>query len=165
MKQILTPIMTILLLSFVLPLYADYGVTDHGTWPESWPKELESLRKHSRTLEGPKQPLLHHAIPFTKRDEFESSWPHLLKVKSKGAPIILRRCPCFWIDGKSPGVCIHTPPKGDAPIVDGKDAKGNWEQTIYIELIVDGEIIDLNRIQIPPDTPIIDERFAEPANK
>jgi hypothetical protein len=49
--------------------------------------------------------------------------------------------------------------------VDGKDAKGNWEQTIYIELIVDGEVIDLNRIQIPPDTPIIDERFAEPANK
>jgi hypothetical protein len=49
--------------------------------------------------------------------------------------------------------------------VDGKDAKGNWEQTIYIELIVDGEVIDLNRIQIPPDTPIIDERFAETANK
>lgn len=165
MKQILPPLMTILLLSFVLPLYADYGVTDHGTWPESWPKELESLRKQSRTLEGPRQPLLHHAIPFTKRDEFESSWPHLLKVKSKGAPIILRRCPSFWIDGKSPGVCIHTPPKGDAPIVDGKDAKGNWEQTIYIELIIDGEVIDLNRIQIPPDTPIIDERFAEPANK
>ena len=63
-------------------------------------------------------------------------------------------------DGVEPG-----PPFGDAPIVDGKDAKGNWEQTIYIELIVDGEIIDLNRIQIPPDTPIIDERFAEPANK
>ena len=39
------------------------------------------------------------------------------------------------------------------------------EQTIYIELIVDGEIIDLNRIQLPPDTPIIDERFKEPESK
>jgi hypothetical protein len=36
---------------------------------------------------------------------------------------------------------------------------GNWERTIYIELIVDGEIVDLNRFMLPPDTPIIDERF------
>jgi hypothetical protein len=70
------------LFTFVLPLYADYGVTDHGTWPESWPKEMEPLRKQSRTLEGPKQPLLHHAIPFTDRANFESAWQHLLKVKS-----------------------------------------------------------------------------------
>lgn len=126
---------------------------------------MEPLRKQSRTLEGPKQPLLHHAIPFTDRAYFESAWQHLLKVKSKGAPIVLRRDPSFWIDGKSAGVCIHTPPKGEVPIVDGKDAKGNWEQTIYIELIVDGEIIELNRIQLPPDTPIIDERFKELKSK
>ena len=145
--------------------YADYLVWDTGTWPDNWPKELEPLRKQSRTFEGPKQPLLAYAIPFIERDEFESSWPHVLKIKSKGAPIVLRRSPSFWLSGKSPGVCIHTPPKGEAPIVDGKDAKGNWEQTIYIELIVDGEIIDLNRIQLPPDTPIIDERFKESKGK
>lgn len=146
-------------------VYADYSVWDTGTWPRDWPQELEPLRTQSRTLEGPMDPLLHYAIPFTKRDEFEASWPHLLKIKSKGAPIVLRRGPSFWLSGKSPGVCIHTPPKGQAPIVDGKDAKGNWEQTIYIELIVDGEIIDLNRIQLPPDTPIIDERFKGPTSK
>jgi hypothetical protein len=28
-------------------------------------------------------------------------------------------------------------------------------------LIVDGEIVDLNRISLPPDTPIIDERFKD----
>ena len=165
MKQILTPLTTIVLLSFVLPLYADFGVTNHGTWPESWPRELEPLRKQSRTLEGPVEPLLHYAIPFTKRDEFESSWPYILKVKSKGAPIVLRRGPSFWLSGKSSGVCIHTPPEGQAPIGDGKDAKGDWEQTIYIELIVDGEIVDLNRIRLPPDTPIIDERFKESKGK
>jgi hypothetical protein len=43
---------------------------------------MEPLRKQSRTLEGPKQPLLHHAIPFTDRANFESAWQHLLKVKS-----------------------------------------------------------------------------------
>jgi hypothetical protein len=36
---------------------------------------------------------------------------------------------------------------------------------IYIELIVDGEIVDLNRIPLPPDTPIIDERFKDGKTK
>ena len=36
-------------------LYADYIVKDRGTWPASWPKELEGLRKQSRTLEGPRR--------------------------------------------------------------------------------------------------------------
>ena len=149
-------------LVLVCSVYADYSVTDNGTWPESWPAELEALRKSARTLEGPLRPQLHYAIPFTKRDEFESAWPHLLKVKSKGAPIVLRRGASFWLgEEKDAGVCVHTPPEGQAPIPDGKDAKGSWEKTIYIELIVDGEIIDLNRILLPRDTPIIDERFKE----
>ena len=151
-----------LVFSLVSSVYAIYTVTDTGTWPKSWPAELEPLRTQSRTFEGPKQPLQHHAIPFTKRDEFESAWPHLLKIKSKGAPIVLKRGPSFWLGDKATaGVCVHTPPAGEAPIADGKDAKGNWEKTIYIELIVDGEIIDLNRIPLSADTPIIDERFKD----
>ena len=146
--------------SLVSSVFADYSVWNSGNWPESWPAELEPLRKQARTFEGPEQPLLHYAIPFTKRDEFELAWPHLLKVKSKGAPIVLRRGPSFWLGDKATaGVCVHTPPACEAPIADGKDAKGNWEKTISIELIVDGEIIDLNRIPLPDDTPIIDERF------
>ena len=152
-----------LVLSLVSSVDADYTVTDQGTWPKSWPAELEPLRKQARTFEDPLEslpPSQHHAIPFTKRDEFESAWPHLMKIKSKGAPIVLRRGPSFWLGGKATaGVCVHTPPVGEAPIADGKDAKGNWEKTIYIELIVDGTIIDLNRIPLPADTPIIDVRF------
>jgi hypothetical protein len=148
------------------PLYADYTVEDRGTWPENWPKELEPLRKSARTLEGPLRPQLHYAIPFTKREEFELAWPYLLKVKSKGAPIVLRRGPSFWLGkGTNVGVCVHTPPKDEAPIAEGKDANGNWEKTVYIELIMDGEIIDLNRIPLPTDTPIIDERFKEDQTK
>ena len=106
-------------------LYADYGVVDKGTWPKSWPKELEPLRKQARTLEGPKILLLHYAIPFTKREPFEAAWPHLLKVKSQGAPIILRRGPSFWLGNESnAGVCIHTPPEGEVPIADTKKAGG-----------------------------------------
>jgi hypothetical protein len=36
---------------------------------------------------------------------------------------------------------------------------------IYIELIFDGDIVDLNRIPLPPDTPIIDERFKDGQSK
>ena len=31
--------------------------------------------------------------------------------------------------------------------------------TNFIELVVDGDIVDLNRIRLPAETPIIDERF------
>ena len=157
MHRAITILAAILLLSTLL--YADYAVEDRGSWPKSWPKELEELRKQSRTLEGPLRPLLHYAIPFTEREAFEAAWPHLMKVKSPGAPLVLKRGPSFWLEGSNAGICIHTPPAGESPIADAKKAGGNWERTIYIELIVDGDIVDLNRITIPPDTPIIDERF------
>jgi hypothetical protein len=123
------------------------------------------LRKQARTLEGPLILLLHYAIPFSDRDALESAWPHLLKVKSPGAPIVLRRAPNFFL-GKDAvaGVCIHTPPEGDKPL-SGKEAGDQWHKTIYIELVVDGQIVDLNRLALPPDTPIIDERFKESGGK
>jgi hypothetical protein len=165
MKQAIAILAAIVLFS-ACPLYADFGVENRGSWPDDWPKELAALREQSRTLEGPTRPSLHYAIPFTKRDEFEAAWPHLLKVKTKGAPIVLRRGPSFWLGKKNnAGVCVHTPSEGQAPLADGKDANGNWEKTIYIELIVDGEIVDLNRILLPTDTPIIDERFKEGMTK
>src|SRR6185295_18822752 len=74
-------------------VHADYSVSDRGEWPDTWPKELEPLRKHAQTYEGPLVLYRHYLIPFTKREEFEAAWPHLLKVKTKGAPIILVRGP------------------------------------------------------------------------
>ena len=154
------PLLAAIAVFWACPLYADYSVENRGAWPADWPRELEPLRKQSRTFEGPLQPMLHYAIPFTKREEFESVWPQILKIKSKGAPIVLRRGPSFWLgEETNAGVCIHTPPKGEAPVAGDKITGGRWEQTIYIELIVDGEIVDLNRIPLPADTPIIDERF------
>lgn len=108
-------------------------------------------------------PLLHYGITFKTREEFEAAWPHLLSVASPGAPIVLKRGRSFWT-GKSNGVCIHTPPMGTKPVsakVSGKEKPIRLEKTIYIELIVDGKIVDLNRIPLPPDTPIKDERFKD----
>jgi hypothetical protein len=159
------PAIAILAAAIVLlarPLYADYSVTPSGAWPEIWPKELEPLRKQARTLEGPIILYLHHAIPFTERDAFEAAWPHIVAVKSPGAPIVIRRGPSFWLGMEgAAGVCIHTPPRGEAPLADAKQVNGRWEKTVYIELIVDGDVVDLNRIPLPPDTPVIDERFQD----
>jgi hypothetical protein len=161
MKRAMAAIGAMILLS-VSTAQADYTVEFKGSWSDTWPKELDGLRDQSRTLEGPLILLLHYAIPFDNRESFEAAWPHILKVKSKGAPIVLRRGPSFWLGDKAPaGVVVHTPPKGEAPIEDPSKIGGRIERTIYIELIVDGEVIDLNRIALPPDTPISDERFKD----
>jgi hypothetical protein len=141
---------------------ADYSVKNHGSWPADWPQELEPLRKRAQTLEGPLVPNLHYAIPFSTREEFEAAWPHLLKVRTPGAPIVLRRGPSFWLGKEAAaGVVVHAPPTGVAPPADAKSVGNRTERTIYLELIVDGQIVDLNRIRLPPDTPIVDQRFVD----
>jgi hypothetical protein len=154
-------------LAVVSSAHALYSVIDRGAWPESWPKELEGLRGRARTLVGPIIEQRHYQIPFTNRAEFEAAWPHLLKVKSKGAPIILVRGPkTDFMAIRPAGVLIHTPPVKDdkqlepgGPIPGQENPRTTWMKTAYIELVVDGEIVDLNRIQLPAETPIIDERF------
>jgi hypothetical protein len=37
--------------------------------------------------------------------------------------------------------------------------------TTFIELVVDGQIVDLNRVPLPRDTPIVDERFKDEQKK
>jgi hypothetical protein len=69
-------------------------------------------------------------------------------VKSKGAPVRLVRGPNFFLgEDRKAGVVIHCPPLGQS------------DDPATIELVVDGDIVDLNRIPLPADTPIIDERF------
>ena len=138
--------------------YAVYEVSDKGDWPTTWPRELEPLRKQARTLVGPQRLSRHYAIPFAKREEFESAWPQLLKVKSKGAAIILVHAPNFFLGDSKAGVVVHAPPAGQ----EENPATGD---TTYIELVVDGTIVDLNRIPLPPDTPIIDRRFDDGQSK
>jgi hypothetical protein len=144
--------------------FALYDVFDTGIWPKSWPAELEPLRKQSRTLVGPLAPYMnrHYHIRFANGDEFEAAWPHILKVKSEGAPVFLVSGSNF-APGKD-SVVIHSPPKADNPVppeepIPVKDVSQPRINTTYIELVVDGNVVDLNRIPLPADTPIIDQRF------
>ena len=148
---------------------ADYKVLDEGVWPATWPKALEPLRHQARSAFGPMDPNQHHEIPFTEPKQFEELWPHLLKVKSQGAPLILVQGPDTWLSHTlSAGVRIHGPPAQtdwesypEKPIPGQRDVRRRWAWTTYIELIVDGEVVDLNRIPLPADTPIVDERFKD----
>ena len=143
-----------------------YEVANEGLWPKTWPKELEPLRKQARSITGPLAPFMfwYYEIPFTKREEFEAAWPHLLKVTTKGAPIFLVRSPNPWFGATiAAGVRVHSPPKDttqpEAPLPGKPADRETWKWTNYIELVVDGQIVDLNRIALPAETPIVDERF------
>lgn len=197
-------------------LHAMYHVSDTGLWPTNWPKELDVLRKQSRTLRHDQYEA--YEIPFTNRQQLEAAWPQILAVKSPESPIILLKSRDERL-GKSiqAGVRIlaplagtlfnpkggHYPPSAEGivtnlallkigpPWPDDLKSKtgalpefvvynnGRWaayseqnrktndpiyERSIHrartdIELIVDGDIVDLNRIALPAVTPIIDQRF------
>jgi hypothetical protein len=64
------------------------------------------------------------------------------------------------------GVRIYVPPllsgnrvMPEAPLPGQTSLRERWLYTTYIELVVDGNIVDLNRIPLPSDAPLIDERF------
>jgi len=138
-------------------VYADSTGGPGGTWPKSWPKQLEPLRKQASTWVGGEVMNTRHEIPFANRGRFESAWPHILKLKSKGAPLTLLSGPHFYgRSGKTAGVLILPPLK---------TVSAGPLSVTRIVLVVDGDIVDLNRIRLPADTPIIDKRFTDRNNK
>ncbi len=225
------------LLSALVMLASAIGLAlvahDHGgTWPDSWPKELEPLRKNAvshSVMHGTQETV--YEISFENREQFEAAWPHLLKLKTKGAPIYLEKIPSSY--GASYGTSLVTGVRvlwpadgycGGPPVEEGglqttaaneqlvKEGKvlrsgapwpaylftttGELPEYVAIEqsadpprwidakapeaeikvngrkfpptghrarvdlmLVPDGEIIDLNRVFLPPETPIIDHRF------
>jgi hypothetical protein len=173
MKRTTALLAAIAVCAMCFAVYADYLVSNEGQWPRSWPNELEPLRKQSRTLVGPMAPRIHYEIPFANRKDFETAWPHILKVKSKGAPLILVRAPNTTMGFKiNAGVIVHCPPaekdqqvNPEVPIPGPNRKIPDWLGTNYIELVVDGNIVDLNRIPLPADTLIIDERFKDEQRK
>ena len=70
MKRTIALLAAIACLSVCSAVHADYSVWDKGMWPESWPKELEPLRKQARTYEGPRVLYRIYPIPFTNREDF-----------------------------------------------------------------------------------------------
>ena len=202
-----------------------YGVSIEGTWPESWPEELESMRRQACTWSH-NSCRIHH-IPFDDREVFERAWPHILKLRSKGTPLELVASPHEFVSNTiKAGVRITTPRTGELLALDSNDVYPDWAVWVHppgtkphfssvqllkvgppwpdylrskadtlpeyvwavdgkwqaydredrkktgwlstvnktqttIQLIVDGSIVDLNRIPLPANAPIIDKRFEQ----
>ena len=133
-----------------------------GKWPKSWPKELEPLRKEAWTWEhgfgG-----MSYDIPFATREEFEAAWPHILTLKTKDAKITLVRGSHLRVaEGKSASG-VHLALPRDVSPAQAEKLPANIVTTIW--LVVDGTIVDLNRVALPADTTIIDERFKDEEKK
>lgn len=144
--------------------HAIWGVSDKGTWPATWPKELEPLRGQAKSYTGSLVNRTFHEIRFTTRDQFEAAWPHLLKIKTDKAPIFLSRSPVEYLGPMESGVRVWmalptSKPMPPGPLAGVKNERERWMYATHIELIVDGKIVDLNRIKLPPDAPVVDERF------
>jgi hypothetical protein len=101
--------------------FALVSVEGRGTWPRSWPKELDSLRDRARTVgvaNGIQETV--YEIPFDNREEFERAWPCFVALKSKGAPIILEGSPSTY-HGRAlaSGVRVLWPAGGAVGLPDG----------------------------------------------
>jgi hypothetical protein len=203
--MVLFTVMTFLVSSFC---FAMVEISDTGTWPASWPKELEPYRKQARTVtvaHGIQETV--YEIPFDNREDFEKAWPYILTLKGSGSRLILEKSPSTYsISGSTSttGVRILCPSGGVSVTPDGTRliAGPPWPENIKLKsgelpeyvvhengkwvpadrshgkgcmnrarvdlvLITDGKIVDLNRIPLPPDTLIIDNRFKDkkPHNK
>ena len=181
-----------------------------GRWPADWPKSLEGLRGHARTIQiatGTQENV--YEITFSNRAEFESAWPSILSLKTIGAPLRLyavgKPPPAGlgqFASNAAPIVRIYGPPQSESVATDGQKLKASapWPKEIYgpngelpefvrtrsvggelqwvaanpdeskepcfydrarvdIDVVIDGVVIDLNRISLPAGTPIEDHRF------
>lgn len=138
-------------------VFADYVVSKDGAWPQNWPIKLEPLRNQSRSLEGGFYPIRFHEISFKDSSEFKRYWPTLLSLKSSKTSITLLKSPDPVFGNLKAGVRIKCVPLNDLKAKEESVVKP--KDKVWIELIVDGEIIDLNKVPLPGDAPIYDKRF------
>lgn len=157
-----------LLSALALTALADDTTGKVTNWPAGWPRALDAWKSNAREIHSGLLGLTTYEIPFERREDFESAWTHLVKLKGKGAPVVLVRGPDEGAAGTlGAGVRVHVPPPtrpGESvppmPIAGATRIRERWLWTTYLEVVVDGRVVDLNRVPLPPETPIIDLRFS-----
>ena len=86
-------------------------MSEGGSWPRNWPASLEPFRTRAATghfMAGSQA--TYYYIEFETRNEFESVWPSLLKLKSKGAPLTLHTVDPYSTDPNDKRV-LYTKPQ------------------------------------------------------
>ncbi|MCC6794255.1 MAG: hypothetical protein IT366_03995 [Candidatus Hydrogenedentes bacterium] len=93
--------------------------------PDSWPAELQTFNDRTK-VRGVSHGIQEtdYEILFYSAEEFEKAWPHILSLKSKGAPLILDKGPSYYaVSGSTlkTGVRILCPPADE---ITGRDKAG-----------------------------------------
>lgn len=124
MHRINRPATAVVALLLISVAAAGLVMTQKGAkWPSSWPAELEPYRAQATTVEvahGIQETV--YEIPFKDSREFARAWPSFLKVKSKGAPLILESSPStYGVSGStmSAGVRVLAPSGATMTLPDG----------------------------------------------
>jgi hypothetical protein len=116
---------------------ASTTIVGTGRWPHSWPRQLDGLRSRATTLDvgwGNQETV--YEIPFATRQEFEAAWPHLLSLRSQGAPIIVQPGPSQYYLRTGPtikaGVLVLWPSAGGPLLPDGTMLRSGppWPESI-----------------------------------
>jgi hypothetical protein len=214
----------------IMPGWALVETANTGQWPADWPEELEPFRERAQTIgvaTGLQMNI--YQISCETHEEFQSIWPTILGLKSRGGTLTLyyagSEAPgwpscsneeaCVRIFAPAGGITRSRPPEGvpepevpaDPTYQDlqklveagmALNAAPPWPESAYlpngelseyvtsewadgrltwvpaemggefrgflhrarvdIELVVDGDVIDLNFAHLPADTRIIDKR-------
>ncbi len=216
-KKMVVPLVLPVVAAFCVVAHAGliFSLGFHAFWPpglspKGWsndlqpPPERTTRRGWFFQYDDVRETLFE--IQFNNRDDFERIWPAILSLKSKGAPLTLKKGATSYRQQDSvargvqilyplrhqkglskPGIdpntlaqflqSTDTPPEyieieGGRPKpftgmlpsplsgVLTKLTKPVYRARTDLILVVDGNVVDLNRISLPADTPIIDQRFA-----
>ncbi len=104
-----------------VPAHTAAFTVSEGTWPDSWPAELEPLRAVSETIgvaSGTQEDI--YEIPFKNREQFEALWPVILSLKTRKAPFRLSsiepKREGTLLSNARPAVRIYAPSGGTVPV-------------------------------------------------
>jgi hypothetical protein len=129
-------------------------------FPAGWPVELGPYLNDAWENELGLSKNSEYVIPFQDRERFERAWPLILAIKRAEGSLTLYRA-----GETGPGL----PTRLEGPSV-RVIAPTHWSRSldqdrVDIMLVVDGKVIDLNRIPLPRNTLIIDRRWPRAATQ
>jgi hypothetical protein len=137
--------------------------TDRETFERVWPAILKVKSKGSRLcllrLEHETPPFLSSAEPVVRIYAPLNGWLPPAGSRSWPVPDSPPRPEEVLSDMAPLPEYVRTKEVGGKTVWVPSEGNRGYRARIEIALVVDGEIIDLNRIPLPPDTPIVDRRF------
>ena len=133
-----------------------------GLWPQTWPRELEPLRKDAVTIDvATGRPEVIYEIRFRDRSTFERAWPLLCQLRSEGAPLRLYRVGSplrkGWdqvLSNNLPTVRIRTPVTEPVREPESNKSVGAAAPSTTVPAVAEGPSVGVpTTVGVPSDPP------------